>query len=195
MIAIKQSDYLSAEDYLEAEKSSPVKHEYHNGEIYAMAGASDEHVTIGINLTSLLRDHLRGSNCRIYGSDMKVQIDTVNHFYYPDVMVSCDQRDREFRFFKKYPCLIIEILSDSTEAKDRGKKFQHYRSLQTLKEYVLVSQDQPQVEVFRKNQTGLWVLHLFGQGDEVELLSLNITVPILSLYEDVEFRLSEFGVN
>jgi Uma2 family endonuclease len=198
MIAIKQSDHLSAEDYLEAEKSSPVKHEYHNGEIYAMAGASDEHVTIGINLTSLLRDNLRGSNCRIYGSDMKVQIDTVNHFYYPDVMVSCDQRDREFRFFKKYPCLIIEILSDSTEAKDRGKKFQHYRSLETLKEYVLVNQDQPQVEVFRKNQTGLWVLHLFGEGDEVELLSLNITVPILSLYEDVEFtlsELSEFAVN
>jgi Uma2 family endonuclease len=189
MIAINQSDYLSPEDYLEAEKSSPVKHEYHNGEVYAMAGASDEHVTIGINLTSLLRDHLRGSNCRVYGSDMKVKIDTVNHFYYPDVMVSCDQRDREFRFFKKYPCLIIEILSEGTEAKDRGKKFEHYRSLETLKEYVLVAQDQAQVEVFRKNEAGLWVLYPFGEGgegNEVELVSLNIKVPIVSLYENVD---------
>jgi len=187
MIAIKQSDYLSPENYLEAEKSSPVKHEYHNGEVYAMAGASDEHVTIGINLTSLLRDHLRGSNCRVYGSDMKVKIDTVNHFYYPDVMVSCDQRDREFRFFKKYPSLIIEILSEGTEAKDRGKKFEDYRSLETLKEYVLVGQDRAQVEVFRKNEAGLWVLHPFGERDEVELVSLNIKVPIVSLYENVDF--------
>jgi len=186
MIAIKQSSYLSPEDYLEAEKSSPIKHEYHNGDIYAMAGASDEHVTIGINITSLLRGHLRGSDCRVYGSDMKVQIDAVNHFYYPDVMVSCDQRDREFRYFKKYPVLIIEVLSEGTEAKDRGKKFEHYRCLETLQEYVLVSQIQQQVEVFRKNEAGLWVLHPFGEGDQLALETVDLRVAIDSLYEDVE---------
>jgi Uma2 family endonuclease len=187
MIAIQQSDYLSPEDYLEAEKSSPIKHEYHDGEIYAMAGASDQHVTIGINMTSLLRGHLRGSGCRVYGSDMKVQIDTVNHYYYPDVMVSCDQRDQAFRYFKKYPVLIMEVLSEGTEAKDRGKKFEHYRHLETLQEYVLVSQDQQQVEVFRKNEAGLWVLHPFGEGDEIELLTLDLRVAIASLYEEVAF--------
>lgn len=184
-----QPNYLSPEDYLEAEKSSLVKHEYHGGEVYAMAGVSDEHVTIGINITSLLRGHLRGSDCRVYGFDMKVQIDAVNHYYYPDVMVSCDQRDREFRYFKKYPVVIMEILSEGTEAKDRGKKFEHYRHLETLQEYVLVSQEQQQVEVFRKNEAGLWVLHPFGEGDEVELTSLNVRVAIASLYEDVEFNL------
>ncbi|MFG6099802.1 Uma2 family endonuclease [Leptolyngbyaceae cyanobacterium CCMR0082] len=187
MVAIKQSNYFSPEDYLEAEKSSLVKHEYHDGDVYAMAGASDEHVTIGINITSLLRSALRGSNCRTYGSDMKVQIDAVNHYYYPDVMVSCDQRDREFKYFKKYPTLIIEVLSESTEAKDRGKKFEHYRHLETLREYVLVSQAQQQVEVFRKNESGLWVLHPFGKDDEVKLMSVDIRFSMASLYEDVEF--------
>lgn len=143
MTAIKQSSYLSPEDYLEAEKSSPIKHEYHNGDVYAMAGASDEHVTIGINITSLLRGHLRGSDCRVYGSDMKVQIDAANHFYYPDVMVICDQKDREFRYFKKHPVLIIEILSESTEAKDRGKKFEHYRCLEKLQEVARICLRQP----------------------------------------------------
>ena len=187
MIAIQQSDDLSPEEYLEAEKSSPVKHEYHDGRICAMAGASDEHVTIGMNLAFLLRDRLQGSGCRSYVFDMKVQIDAVNHFYYPDVMVSGDPRDRAFRFFKKYPTLIVEVLSESTEAKDRGKKFDHYRNLDTLQEYGLVSQEQQQVEVFRKNKAGLWVLHPFGKGDEVELASLDLTFPIASLYEDVEF--------
>ncbi|MBX2865811.1 MAG: Uma2 family endonuclease [Leptolyngbyaceae cyanobacterium MAG.088] len=187
MVAIKQSNYFPPEDYLEAEKSSLVKHEYHDGNVYAMAGASDEHVTIGINITSLLRSALRGRNCRTYGSDMKVQIDAVNHYYYPDVMVSCDQRDREFKYFKKYPTLIIEVLSESTEAKDRGKKFEHYRHLETLREYVLVSQTQQQVEVFRKNESGLWVLHPFGEGAQVNLMSVDIRFSMASLYEDVEF--------
>jgi len=187
MIAIQQPDYLTSEDYLEVEKLSPVKHEYHDGAIYAMAGASDEHVTIGINLTSLLRSYLRGGNCRVYSSDMKVQIDAVNHYYYPDVMVSCDPRDRQLRFFKKYPTLIIEILSEGTEAKDRGKKFEHYRQLETLQEYGLVCQDRQVVEVFRRDANGLWVLHPFAAGDEVELASLGLRIDIQSLYEDVEF--------
>lgn len=187
MIGTHQPDYLPSEDYLEAEKSSPVKHEYHHGVVYAMAGASDEHVTIGINITSLFRNHLRGGDCCVYGSDMKVHIDAINHYYYPDVMVSCDCRDREFRFFKKYPSLMIEILLDGTEAKDRGKKFEHYRHLETLQEYVLVSQDRQQVEVFRKNSEGLWVLHPFAEGDQVEWASVALTVDIKALYEDVEF--------
>ncbi|MGK7887687.1 MAG: Uma2 family endonuclease [Leptolyngbyaceae cyanobacterium] len=190
MIAVKQPNYLSPEDYLEAEKLSLVKHEYHDGDVYAMAGASDEHVTIGVNITSLLRSHLRGSGCRVYGSDMKVQIDAVNHYYYPDVMVSCDQRDREFRYFKKYPVLIMEVLSEGTEAKDRGRKFEHYRYLETLQEYVLVSQDRRWVEVFRKNEAGLWVLYPFGEGDAVELVGVRMRVELASLYEDVDFPIN-----
>ena len=117
---------------------------------------------------------------------MKVQIDAVNHSYYPDVMVSCDQRDRDFRFFKTYPVLIIEVLSDGTEAKERGQKFEHYRTLETLKEYVLVSQDRQKVEVLRKNDSGLWVLYPFGPGDDVELISVGWMVAIAAFYEDVD---------
>ena len=185
MIAIQQFDDLSPEDYLEAEKSSPIKHEYHDGELHAMAGASDEHVTIGMNIAFLLRHHLQGSSCRSYVFDMKVQIDAVNYFYYPDVMVTCDQRDQGFRFFKKYPVLILEVLSESTEATDRGKKFEHYRHLETLQEYGLVSQDRQRVEVFRRNGAGLWVLHPFGEGDQVELTSVGMGVGIAALYENV----------
>ena len=186
MIAIQQVNPLSPEDYIEAEKSSSTKHEYHNGHVYAMAGASDEHVTIGVNITSLLRGQIRGTGCRVYSSDMKVQIDAVNYYYYPDVMVSCDQRDRDIRFFKKHPILIIEVLSDSTEAKDRGQKFEHYRTLESLKEYVLVSQDRQRVEVFRKNNAGQWVLYSFGPGDDVTLTSVGWTVAIAAFYEDVD---------
>lgn len=194
MRAIKQSDYFSPEAYLEAEKSSLIKHEYHDGEVYAMAGASDEHVTIGINLTSLLRDHLRGTGCRVYGSDMKVQIDAVNRYYYPDVLVSCDQRGRQFKYFKKYPSLIIEVLSEDTEAKDRVQNFEHYRHLETLQEYVLVSQEQQQVEVFQKNESGLWVLHPFKAGDTIKLKSIDGAFDIASFYEDVEFA-SEVSIS
>jgi len=187
MIALKQAAYLSPEDYIEAEKRSEVKHEYHNGEVYAMSGASDAHVTIGVNITSLLRNTLRGSGCRTYNSDMKARIEAVNRYYYPDAMVSCDERDRQLEYEKKYPTLIIEVLSDSTEMKDRGEKFQHYRHLETLQEYVLVSQHQPLVEVFRKNESGFWVLHPFGEGDEVELLSVGLKTNIATFYEDVNF--------
>ncbi|MEM6590764.1 MAG: Uma2 family endonuclease, partial [Cyanobacteria bacterium P01_C01_bin.73] len=181
------SQPLSPDAYLEAEKSSLIKHEYHNGEVYAMAGASDEHVTIGINLTALLRQKLRGSGCRIYGSDMKVHIKAFNRYYYPDGLVSCDLRDRQFRYAKEYPTVIFEILSKGTEAQDRGQKFEHYRTLATLQEYVLINQDRQQVETFRKNLAGLWVLHPSPSGSLVELASLDITLNMAELYEDVTF--------
>ncbi len=94
---------VSPEEYLEIEKSSPVKHEYIQGQIYAMSGASDAHVTITANLITLLRNHIRGTGCRIYAVDMKARIESLNIFYYPDIMVTCDQRDTKFDYFKPIP--------------------------------------------------------------------------------------------
>jgi Uma2 family endonuclease len=111
MIANQSPNYISPEEYLEGEELSQIKHEYINGQIYAMAGASDAHVTIAGNLFALLRNHVRGSGCRVYMADMKAYIETANIFYYPDVMVTCDGRDRAFPNYKKYPCLIVEVLS------------------------------------------------------------------------------------
>lgn len=185
MVTSRREYYISPEEYLEAEKSSQIKQEYIDGQVFAMAGASDAHVTISLNLSFLLRNHLRGKGCRVYALDMKAQIAALNCYYYPDVMVTCDARDREFEYFKKFPCLIVEVLSDSTEALDRGKKFANYRHLETLQEYVLISQDTMIVECFRRNQEGRWELFSFGKDEEVHLASVDFRCPIAAIYEDV----------
>jgi len=143
MVALPDSPYLSPADYLAAEAESPVKHEYRDGKVYAMAGGTDAHVTIALNLWALLRGHLRGGSCRAYALDMKARVEELNRFYYPDVMVTCDDRDRNNNTFKCHPCLVVEVLSESTEAFDRGDKFSDYRHLVSLQEYVLISQVRP----------------------------------------------------
>lgn len=187
MVVNKSPNYISPEEYLAGEESSQIKHEYICGQVYAMAGASDPHVTISLNLASALRNHVRGKGCRVYMSDMKAQIETLNIFYYPDVMVSCDERDRAFQSFKQYPCLIVEVLSRGTEGFDRGDKFADYQELETLQEYVLIGQKRQRVECFRRNPEGLWVLQTYRQGSEIYLASVDFRVSIDALYEDVEF--------
>jgi Uma2 family endonuclease len=178
---------VSPEEYLAAEADSPIKHEYRDGEVYAMAGGTDAHVTIALNLWALLRGHLRNRGCRAYALDMKARIETLNCFYYPDVMVTCDDRDLTSSTVKRHPGLIVEVLSEGTEAFDRGDKFSDYRHLESLQEYVLISQARQQVEVFRRNAEGLWVLHPFGEGDEGALTSVGWAGAMADLYEDVTF--------
>jgi Uma2 family endonuclease len=187
MIADRSQNYISPEEYLKLEEISPLKHEYIQGEVYAMAGASDAHVTIGVNLVSLLRNHVRGSGCRVYMSDMKARIESKNIYYYPDVMVTCDERDKAFQSFKRHPCLIVEVLSNGTEGFDRGDKFADYQELETLQEYVLISQKRQRVECFRRNAEGLWVLYSYNQGSEIHLASLDFCTGIDAIYEDVIF--------
>ncbi len=184
MVTARQ-EYISPEEYLEGEKVSEIKHEYVDGEVYAMAGASDAHVTVTGNLYMLLRNHLRGSGCRVYMADMKAQIQRSNRYYYPDVMVTCDALDKDSEYSKSHSCLIIEILSDSTEAKDRGIKFKDYRRSPSLQEYVLVSQDTMNIDVFRRNEKGRWELHSFVKGEEVEFTSVDFRCDIAAIYEDV----------
>jgi Uma2 family endonuclease len=187
MIADRTQNYISPEEYLKLEELSQIKHEYIQGEIYAMAGASDAHVTVAGNLFALLRNHVRSSGCRVYMSDMKARIESKNIYYYPDVMVTCDERDKAFKSFKKYPCLIIEVLSDGTEGFDRGDKFADYQELETLQEYVLISQKRQRVECFRRNAEGLWVLQSYTQGSEVYLASVDFRASMDAIYEDVVF--------
>lgn len=184
MVASSQPP-LSVQDYLKLEAESPVKHEYVDGDAYAMAGASDAHVTVTVNLAALLRSHVRGSGCRVYIADMKARIERRNCFYYPDVMVTCDERDRSNDTYKCFPKLIIEVLSDSTEAFDRGDKFIHYQTLETLDEYVLINTRHQRVECFQRNEVGLWVLRYYTQGS-FTLASINFSAALAALYEDVE---------
>ncbi len=187
MIGNQHQNYIPPETYLISEEISPIKHEYINGEIYAMAGASDTHVTIAGNLFTLLRNHVRGNGCRVYMSDMKVRLETANIFYYPDVMVTCDSRDKEFSNYKQYPCLIVEVLSESTEAFDRGDKFAKYQEILSLEEYVIISQKCQRVECFRRNSDGLWLLQAYNQGSAIYLKTINFHININALYEDVNF--------
>ena len=185
MVASKSDTYVSPEDYLAGEKVSPIKHEYRQGEIYAMAGAKKAHAIISLNAAILLRNHLRGSGCIPYMADIKVRIEAANCYYYPDVAVTCDERDSNTaEDFIIYPRLIVEVLSPTTAAFDRGEKFADYRTSESLQEYVLINQERVSVECFRRNSEGLWVLYPYSEGQEVELASVNFSCAIEALYED-----------
>lgn len=179
--------YISAQDYLEGERISPIKHEYIRGQIYAMAGATKAHGIIAGNLFSMLRNKLRGSGCTTYMADIKVRIETADVYYYPDITVTCDRRDSVSlaEDFIRYPRLVVEVLSPTTAAFDRGDKFADYRTIETLEEYVLINQERMSVECFRRNSEGLWVLHPYSKGEEIHLTSVDFQCSIEDLYEDV----------
>lgn len=185
MIAIKDESYISPEQYLELELTSPVKHEYIDGETFAMAGSSDSHAALVRNAVFVLFSHLRGSDCQVYPQDIKAKIHQRSRYYYPDVIVTCDDRDTLDRYVKQHYKLIVEVLSESTEAFDRGLKFQDYRRAESLQEYVLISQDRMNVEVYRRKDASRWELQAYQMGETVEFLSVGVTCPIGDLYEDV----------
>ena len=185
MVAAKEHFYLTPEEYLQWEEKQPLKYEYMDGEVYAMTGGTIPHNDITFNFASVLRSYIKQKGCKIQINDAKVQLSETGAYHYPDVMVSCDQRDQKAFKFLQYPCLIIEVLSPSTEAFDRGKKFRNYRQLETLKEYVLVSADQKLIECFRINDKGVWELYSFSGHEELKLESLDFNCPVELIYEDV----------
>jgi Uma2 family endonuclease len=190
MIASPQNPNFSPSEYLQIEERSPIKHEYMDGHIYAMVGASGAQNIIAGNLITLLRNHLRGSGCRVYFSDMKVSIESRNRFFYPDLLVTCDSQDsdQEAPYYKRFPSLIVEILSSSTEAFDRGDKFEDYQALDSLREYVLISSKRQTVQCFRRNSAGLWVMQSYAQAQETfQFTSVNFSGTLEQLYEDVTF--------
>ncbi|MGH2344495.1 MAG: Uma2 family endonuclease [Chloroflexota bacterium] len=188
MVAEPNPPLMTVAEYLDYERTSQIKHEYLGGRLYAMAGGSRAHGVIAVNILSLLRSHLRGSPCRVYSHDVKLQI-TEEHYVYPDASVGCDTRDRANdgrEDVVRYPKLAVEVLSPSTEAYDRGGKFAIYREKNTLREYVLVAGDRQVVEVFRRDTDGLWTLHPFGPADHLTLESIGFNCPVASFYEDVD---------
>lgn len=181
------------DDYLAWEQDQPIRNEYVDGEVFAMSGASDAHATVALNIASTLRADLRGTPCKPFMADMKVQVDAANCFFYPDILVTCDPRDRgpEASHVKQHPVLVVEVLSPSTEAYDRGNKFAAYRQLPSLKEYVLVSIDERRIEVFRRDDTGHWVLYPFAADETLELASVDFRCAVAELFEGVEAELPE----
>jgi Uma2 family endonuclease len=185
MVANFEKSYMSPLEYLEWEEQQDIKHEYINGEVFAMTGGTIPHNDIAFNLASGLKNHLKGSNCRVNIADAKVGVSEIGPFIYPDVVVSCHPQDKQAIKFIQFPCLIVEVLSPSTEAYDRGGKFQQYRRIESLQEYVLISADKIGLDCFRLNDRGLWELHPFAEGDDVHLVSVDFTFPLSLVYEDV----------
>ena len=188
MITTPDATQLTPEQYLQLEADSPLKQEYRNGKTYAMAGTTDSHNLIAGNLYTLIRSCLRESPCRVYFADVKARLDDCNCFYYPDLMVTCDPRDAETTTYKRYPKLIVEVLSESTEAFDRGDKFIDYQTLPTLEEYVLVSSKQQRVECYRRTKQGLWVFQFYVPTQNTfHFASIDFEATFAELYEDVSF--------
>jgi Uma2 family endonuclease len=184
--ALKQQRMTAAE-FLAWDATQTLKHEFVGGEVFAMAGGEDRNATAAGNLYIALRQHLRGSPCRVYGSDVKLRVDTADSFYYPDLMVTCSAADAADRLIKREPILLVEVLSPSTAAYDRGDKFASYRQLPSLAEYLLVDVDSRRCDLFRKRpEDGLWVLHPSAPGEGVQLNSVDLAVGAEALWADLE---------
>lgn len=179
-------EYLSMEDYLAGEQTTETRHEYLGGMVFAMAGASDAHNTISLNLAAELRNALRGRPCRAFIGDMKVHfvIQRRDLFYYPDVFVTCDPRDTQ-PYFKEYPKVIFEVLSETTEPTDRREKFWNYTQIDSLQEYILVAQDKREVTIFRRSAD--WEGEIIQGEKSLELVSLKLKLRLADIYQGVAF--------
>jgi Uma2 family endonuclease len=179
---------FTPEEYFAWEEQQLERHEYMDGEVYAMSGGTIDHGSIALNFGSLLKIHLRGRGCKTLNSDCRVSIVGSSKYVYPDISVTCDDRDKTTTQYITYPCLIIEVLSPSTEAYDRGNKFKMYRQNPSLQEYVLVSTDAIEIELFRRSDGDNWQIINYQAGDTVELKSVNLNMSIEQIYEDIIFE-------
>ena len=185
MAHVARQQAMSAQDFLAWESSQTQRHEYVGGEVFAMAGAEDRHVTVALNLAMALRQHLAGTPCRTYMSDMKLHVAAGNCYFYPDVLVTCSAADHASPLIKCEPNLLIEVLSPTTAAYDRGEMFARYRGIASLSEYVLVDIDTRRADVYRKGADGLWVLHPFEAGQLVVLASVELEIGADRLFAEV----------
>jgi Uma2 family endonuclease len=179
---------LSPEAYLAAERAAEYKTEYFAGEIFAMTGASREHNLVATNCTITLGQHLRGRPCELYAGDMRVKISRTGSYVYPDVVIACGQPEFEDEHVDTLlnPTVVIEVLSPSTERYDRGRKWEQYRQIPALAEYLLIAQDQPLIEHYARQQSGFWLFSDAKALDEsVDLVSVGCTLPLAEVYDRV----------
>ena len=188
-LAIAEKLY-TPEEYLELEREAEQKHEFIDGEIVAMAGASREHNLIGVNVSGELRSRLRGKGCEIYANDMRVRM-RKNRYGYPDLVVVCDKPqfdDEEFDVLLN-PLIVVEILSKSTRFRDKTEKLITYQKMESLSECLLVEQDEPRIEHYIKKTPNQWLLFIYENLDEtISLKSVNCKLPVAEIYAQIEFK-------
>ncbi len=175
---------ISNEEYLQGELESDIRHEFYDGRVFAMAGAGEKHNIISLNLATTLRQKSRHTDYRTFIADMKVFIPELNRYYYPDILLTCDPED-DHEYYKEHPCLIIEVLSPSTENIDRREKLHAYQDIASLKEYVLVSQEKMEVELYRRSNRH-WQYYLLNEtSDVLHLDCLDLDIDMSTIFEDV----------
>ena len=176
MSKLEKLDYISIDEYLSGEKTAEVRHEYIDGAVYAMVGASTAHNLLAGTLSALFRKHLAdsGVSCHVFQSDMKVKVE--KGFYYPDIMIACDDINLE-SYYLSSPKLIVEVLSKSTEAKDRLEKRVAYQRIANLQEYVLISQSEFKLEIIRRTESS-WIQETYNKNEIVNFKSIGLDVDI-----------------
>jgi Uma2 family endonuclease len=190
MIASKENfSELSPAEYFAWEEQQLEKYEYINGEVYAMSGGSVNHGRIAIKFAAMFDSHLENSDCITGNSDIKINILKTNNYTYPDVSVTCDDRDKTTTQYITYPCLIVEVLSPSTEAYDRGGKFRMYRNNPILQDYLLVSSTSIEMDLYHQKNNGEWVIINYKEGDTIELKSINLSFAIEQVYRGLVLTL------
>jgi Uma2 family endonuclease len=188
MVAVKDnSRRFTPEEYFAWEEQQLERHELIDGQVYAMSGGTINHGRIGIKVTSMLDSHLDNSSCITGNSDVRINILETTDYSYPDASVTCDERDKSGTQYIAYPCTIVEVLSDSTEAYDRSEKFYRYRRNPILQEYVLVSAKSISIDLYRKNDAGEWIFTQYRTGDIIELRSINFSCLIEQVYRGIIF--------
>jgi len=197
MVAIPQEQYplrMTEKDYLAFERKSEIKHEFINGEVFAMSGASRAHNLITMNTGASLHSQLRKRDCEVYPADMRVKISTAHTYTYPDITVVCGKptfADNEFDNLLN-PTVIIEVLSPSTEAYDRGAKFRNYRKIDSLRDYILITQTSPRIERYQLLESGIWGLSdAEGEDAQITIDSIQCTLSLADVYEKVIFEDNE----
>jgi Uma2 family endonuclease len=181
----KEASGMTRAEFLAWEEEQPTKHEFVGGEVFAMVGARQMHVIATLNVAALLKTHLRGRPCRALISDMQLEVESADAVFYPDVMVTCDPRDLHAERTLRHPTVIIEVLSDSTAAYDRGQKFALYRQIDALQEYALIDPERRSVEVFRRTETEDWLLATRDSQRGLVLRSLDFEAPLAAVFEDI----------
>jgi Uma2 family endonuclease len=173
-------------DYLAAEAKSETKHEWLDGEVFAMAGGTPEHAALALSVGAELRIALRGRPCRVFSSDLRVKVQATGLATYPDASIVCGklETDPQDPNAVVNPIVLVEVLSDSTEGYDRGEKFAHYRRIPSLREFVLVWQREPRIEVHRRNEAGRWELYEAGAGETIELASVGCRLSVDDVFRD-----------
>ncbi|PZO16335.1 MAG: hypothetical protein DCF25_12600 [Leptolyngbya foveolarum] len=189
MIAAKDHPpKLTSEEYFAWEEKQLEKHEYIDGQVYAMSGGSVNHGRLAIRLTAMFDNHLEESSYITGNSDIKVNIVKTVDYTYPDASVTCDDRDQNTPNYFTYPCLIVEVLSDSTEAYDRGGKFRMYQNNPVLQDYLLVSSTRIEMDLYHKNENGDWLILTYQKGDMVTLKSIGLSFPIEQVYRGLSLQ-------